>query len=644
MAAMPNRVGVGGSILLLDRKPYFTASGNDTTATAKSKDGNTMAVSFWVADPPQLSIFSIHCTYPDGEPCPFSIWPRVVGADGPFVLLRGVFDSPYCRREYFLYKAAAPSSLERIPGPDDRDDLVDVKELGILTQDNNYLLAALRDAPSSESSDGYQLRIYSSETKSWTTRTLPNPCPGIDRVMPDKVIRLGGTQLGWVDLSHGILVCDLPLLLQHQQDGAAAAAGFFIPLPEPLPGNMYKLKYPIPPTHKVRKSPLADPPYRSASWFRDLTCVNGGGVLKFVEMENPPPENNEDNVIYGSDLLMSLKRKAIDGNPKQQLSCFRDAWRAVTWTLKLVSSSPTDLVWHKTSEARVAEIKEKEGTQPLTDLYSAFPILSPDDDASILHLKSVLEPSQRGGMVVAVDIGNKSLKAIEPYCLPDAFVYHRPEHPFRACTLSRHLDMTNPGIQVSAYRKITEASNSANHPGETSIRCDRSYEPLPSISETMSNIRRRLKEAGVYRPENDLPPQQCFNKWDYAPGYPSRALQNNVPQQQYFHKPDGPSGPGYALLAPLHGRHNYQPLWPPSNHQLPPSSEFGPHEAPQPCFNSYHGYSQPPNLFAYGAHTCYDNYRHQQLPPTLELPIGASWQHPTPPVVQGQPNIVSNEI
>jgi hypothetical protein len=137
------------------------------------------------------------------------------------------------------------------------------------------------------------------------------------------------------------------------------------------------------------------------------------------------------------------------------------------------------------------------------------------------------------------------------------------------------------------------------------------------------------------------PPQQCFNKWDYAPGYPSRALQNNVPQQQYFHKPDGPSGPGYALLAPLHGRHNYQPLWPPSNHQLPPSSEFGPHEAPQPCFNSYHGasyhgYSQPPNLFAYGAHTCYDNYRHQQLPPTLELPIGASWQ-PPPPGVQRQP-------
>ncbi|XP_071683616.1 uncharacterized protein [Lolium perenne] len=242
--------------ILLARQPRFTDSTNDSTATAKSKDGYTMAVSFWIADPPQLSLFSIHCSkppasrhkaYPD-----FLVLPQVVGADGPFVLLRAGFYAGAGSREYFLYKAAgdAPPSLERIPTPDefgsDGDDLRGVREFGILGQGGHYLVAALRDAPSS-SGDDYQLRIYSSERKSWSTRTLQNPCPGVDRVIADKVITLGqGGLLGWVDLSHGLLVCDL-LRLQDPDPTAAAGGGvsFFIPMPEPLPGNRYKEKYPI---------------------------------------------------------------------------------------------------------------------------------------------------------------------------------------------------------------------------------------------------------------------------------------------------------------------------------------------------------------------------------------------------------------
>uniref|UniRef100_A0A453AY44 Uncharacterized protein n=2 Tax=Aegilops tauschii TaxID=37682 RepID=A0A453AY44_AEGTS len=46
--------------ILLARKPRLTDSRNETTATAVSMDGFTMAVSFWMADPPQLSIFSIY--------------------------------------------------------------------------------------------------------------------------------------------------------------------------------------------------------------------------------------------------------------------------------------------------------------------------------------------------------------------------------------------------------------------------------------------------------------------------------------------------------------------------------------------------------------------------------------------------------
>jgi hypothetical protein len=279
------------------------------------------------------------------------------------------------------------------------------------------------------------------------------------------VITLGqGGLLGWVDLSHGLLLCDLlPLQDPDPTDGGGGGGGgvsFFIPMPEPLPGNRYKEKYPIPPTKKMKKYPLLEEPSRSASWFRDLACVNG--VLKFIEMENPAPSENKDGIISDSDLIMWLKRKAVDRNSEQHLSSFRNDWRAVTWSREVSPSSAN--FWRQTCATPVAKIKGSEqllmmlikDTQQLVtfrDLYSAFPILIPaDNDHDILYLKSLEEPSHRDGWVAAVDIGKKALKEIALYYLPDDWYYsHRfnPEHPFRACTLSSHMDIT-PG--TCSYR------------------------------------------------------------------------------------------------------------------------------------------------------------------------------------------------
>ncbi|XP_048555086.1 uncharacterized protein LOC125536041 isoform X2 [Triticum urartu] len=653
--------------ILLSRKPRFTDSTNETTATVISRDGFTMKVSFWMADPPQLSIFSIHCCSPphlqDRPYSEFSVSPRVVGvgAEGRFVLFRAVFNGHYAS-EYFLYKAGESPLLDRIPSPDeycddDRDDLRGVREFGILQLGSHYLVAALCLAPSS---DDYHLWIYSSEKKSWITRTLPNPCPVVDRIIPDKVISLGEGLLGWVDLSHGLLMCDLG------QDHVS-----FIPLPELLPGNRYKLKCPIPPTTAKRKIKLED---ESFLWFRDLTCVDG--VLKFIEMENlaPGTQSNKEGIVYDSDLIMSLERKE-DWNSKQ-LS-FGGAWRAVTWTRTFSSNC-----WRQTCAADVADILVDESLLPgldmtLGNLYSAFPILSPDGD-DILYIKSVLKPSIHDGWVADVDLGNKAVKAIGKYYLPDDFYYelrYDPQHPFFACTLSRHLDMT-PGTEVSACRKIPEeASSSANQPSNSSIcvgelnsceprsKIQRPWEwaqknkrarnavgsimqndHISQLDEKVLELEREI-EHELERKKERKTQQQCFKKWD-APCYPpgqSLWPQNNLPARQYFNKPDGPCGPGYASFAPVHGRHNNQPLWlqlPPLKRLFTYSSEFGPHEVPQPSFNnssgaSYHWYPQQltaPNSFAYGAHTGYGKYQHQwEKPPNiLELPV-ASWEHSPSP-------------
>ncbi|XBH67374.1 hypothetical protein VPH35_095764 [Triticum aestivum] len=667
-----------------------------------------MAVSFWVADPPQLSLFSIGCSKPHdlhhSKHANFRNLPNVVGVEGRLVLLRAAFAEHYGVSEYFLYKAAGdagePPSLQRIPSPyenDDGDDLRGVREeFGILPLGDHYLVATLCLAPSSDLD--YHLRIYSSERKSRSTRALRNPCPGVGRIVPGKVITLGEEGLlGWVDLSLGLLVCDLhpPRVLS------------FIPLLELLPGNTYKLIrcHIPPPLGKRKKEPESSRSPAPASWFRDLACVDG--VLKFIEIENPAPENRSDkDIIYDSDLIMSLERKAADMNSKQ-LS-FRNAWRVVIRT-RTVSSN----CWRQACAADVADIlvdgslhsallsgpKGETVTQVTTlgGLYSAFPILSPEDDDT-LYLKSLVEPNDRDGWVAAVDVGNKAVKAIGTYNLPDDFYYdrgHDPEHPFRACTLSRHLDMT-PGTEVSACRKIREASWSANHPSNTSFRvCElNSCEPRSKIQsfylicyigifclndflflgtlELAEKIKRarNAAESAIqnYHISQDHPLAegkltkkieqkddsssamtatdedylQCLNKWN-APCYPAgHSLwphQNNLdPPQQCFSKPDGPCCPRYDSLAPVHGRHNYQPLW----QQSSPSKNIQLRAAPQPCFNSfngasYHGYSQQlsvPNSFAYGAHTGYGNYQHQrqQLPPPLELPISASWQHLPPPV------------
>uniref|UniRef100_M8CT75 Uncharacterized protein n=1 Tax=Aegilops tauschii TaxID=37682 RepID=M8CT75_AEGTA len=571
--------------ILLSRKPRFTDSTNETTATVVSRDGFTMKVSFCMADPPQLSIFSIHCCRPphlqDRPYSEFSDSPHVVGvgAEGRFILFRAAFNGHYAS-EYFLYKAGESPLLDRIPSPDeyydnDRDDLRGVREFGVLQLGSCYLVAALCLAPSS---DDYHLQIYSSERKSWSTRTLPNPCPGVDRIRPDKVITLGEEGLlGWVDLSHGLLMCDL------RQDHAS----------------------------KEKKETRGES-HPNLWWFRDLAYVDG--VLKFIEMENLAPESqsDKDDVIYDSDLIMSLEGKAVDWHCKQ-LS-FGGAWRAVTWT-RTVSSN----CWRQTCAANVADILVVDGSahssllpglkgEKLTfrDLYSAFPILSPDGD-DILYLKSVLEPSIQDGWVADVDLGNKAVKAIGKYYLPDDFYYelrYDPQHPFFACTLSRHLDMTR-GTEVSACRKIPEeASSSANHPSNSS-----------QLDEKVLELEREI-EHELERKKEQKTQQQCFKKWDVPCYPPGQSLwpQNNLPARQYFNKPDGPCGPGYAMFAPVHGRHNNRPLWqqpPPLKRLFTYSSEFGPHEVPQPSFNnssgaSYHWYPQQltaPNSFAYGAHT-----------------------------------------
>lgn len=420
------------SILLDRQQAHFTDSRNETTATARSKGGHTLSVSFWLADPPDVSFFSVHCLRPaNHRTADFTVLPHVVGAEGRFVLIRASFYCRYGKDEYFMYNAGdgESPSLEWVPVPaaaDNYGSLGRVKELGIVPGDyrDHYLLAALCDG---HHGSDYLLQIYSSETKAWSTRTLLNPCPGIRKIVPDKVIVLGEGLLGWVDFSRGLVACDL------RQDPPAV---HFIPLPEPLPENRDKLK--------------GSDAGVAARSFRDVACVNG--VLKFIEMEHhvteKPSDPSDKDFLHDSDLIMSLKRKERDEKPKPS-----DGWRAVTWSRMLSSNG-----WSKGCTVDVADILADESTNmsssslsvlrgqtvvelTFRDLYSAFPTLSMDGD-NILYLKSMATLNDQNGWVAAIDLGNNTGKALGGYSFED----HDPRtQAFCHCTLSRHLNMT-PGI------------------------------------------------------------------------------------------------------------------------------------------------------------------------------------------------------
>jgi hypothetical protein len=283
----------------------------------------------------------------------------------------------------------------------------------------------------------FQLHIYSSADQTWSIKPLPDACPDVHDILPDKVIPLGDGVVGWVDLRVGVAVCDL---LRQPLDVR------FIPLPEPMPANRETLK----------KFHPGDPAWR----FRDVAFSNG--VLKFVEVEHrwivttigPAPEEptdpSEKAVLLDSDLIMSRKRKLVDTKPKQVRK--RDGWRMVTWSRPAIMSSHC---WHKgciidvddiavddtiTSSLRsgVGDEHDDESCK-FRNMYSAFPTLSTDVD----DLRTVAKPNDSSkAWMVAVDLGKKTLlTALGAYSCDR----HDPcTYNYRLCSLSNYLNI-DPG-------------------------------------------------------------------------------------------------------------------------------------------------------------------------------------------------------
>jgi hypothetical protein len=69
---------------LIRHTPAIDKGSNETTAIAKAKSGHTIVVSFWVTDPPDVSLISVASCKPPHLTCKanFKGPPHAVGAEG----------------------------------------------------------------------------------------------------------------------------------------------------------------------------------------------------------------------------------------------------------------------------------------------------------------------------------------------------------------------------------------------------------------------------------------------------------------------------------------------------------------------------------------------------------------------------------
>ncbi|KAM0925222.1 hypothetical protein ACQ4PT_004331 [Festuca glaucescens] len=215
----PPAMDAAPSWVLLNNKAGSTNSDNATTAYAITSAGRTIKVTFCLASPPSVSHLHVH--YTDSQREHFdSANAEVASSAKDLILLRCSTWRQPRDVEYFVYHAAAGKpSLRAIPCPpmpSTRDvtsscfavlPLVDDEDDG-----REFLLAFLITAVEYYPAVAYDLRVFSSKTWAWSIRALTPPAGIRSDDMPhifDKVIALGGSVIGWVDLRHvgGIIAC-----------------------------------------------------------------------------------------------------------------------------------------------------------------------------------------------------------------------------------------------------------------------------------------------------------------------------------------------------------------------------------------------------------------------------------------------------
>nr|TKV97262.1 hypothetical protein SEVIR_9G482700v2 [Setaria viridis] len=390
---------------------------NATYAEATTRTGQTVGVSFWVADPPAVSHLCIHC--PGMKATHFEDEPLVVCSAKDIAVIRVAYTfgaRPIESMEgigmddfdYFVYRAHAEKkpSLQLLPNPKplffDRREIV-----GLLpsADGEDFLMAVLQP----------RLRLVA---------LLEPPSPGYkDNKHPlhrtHKVITLDGGTLGWVDLGRGILQRNL-------LDSEPVVR--YLKIPGLLASNM------------------------PAALVRDVTCSNG--VIKLIEIEKrttrlvtPParPSKGKRN------------RAAMEGTCTTAGSYAVDGWAAVTWTRKTGSGRCRDGEAYFSGSSILAALRDNRGTGNLAlqNLVIAGPVWSVHGD-DVFYLMAKADSKDRNAWAISVNVRTNTLEVAASFAAERDLVFiRRAYHPF---ALSKYMDERQTVAQGGGCKQIWQPS------------------------------------------------------------------------------------------------------------------------------------------------------------------------------------------
>ncbi|XP_051203307.1 uncharacterized protein [Lolium perenne] len=383
-AGYPERV-------LLNKTARISADRNATTAACRTRDGQAVAVSFWLANPPDVSHFSVHC--PGIEEGDFSKPPPyVISAEGAFVLFRVTLEGS---DHHLVYSACGnpttgkkknKPSLHLLPDPKPAVEAFENQQFGLMPLgDEHYAVAFLDHRWDSRGNAwAYRAYVFSSKTKAWKrSRDASLHLSESDRLLFDrhassKQITVGASSLGWVDLMRGII------LLSNLFDGEPPVITY-IPLP----------------AEKVCITDKHGYPHYAPEYFCDVVCCDD--LISFVEIDFEDP--------------------GCRANGK--------AWKATTWHRKVSWDD-----WHKHATVDVADISvdprysallfpdllldDQKQELELKNLFFLNPTLGVSGDDDLLYMLAKVYEGDDAAWVAAVDMKHAALQALAAVSTKDS--------------------------------------------------------------------------------------------------------------------------------------------------------------------------------------------------------------------------------